>query len=401
MSESRPPTFLCLASYEKGFDFLRELHAQGCRVLLITLNSLKEVGWPREAIDEIYYMENMYQRPQMINAVSYLARSEQIDRIIALDDFDVETAATLREHLRVPGMGDTTARFFRDKLAMRVKAEGAVRVPRFCHVLNYDNLRAFMSEVPAPWVLKPRSEASSVGITRLYESEALWRTLDSLGDRQSNYVIEQYVPGDVFHVDSIVSEREVLLAECHQYASPPLDITLEGGLFSSRTVPRGSAEEERLQQLNARLIDLLGLLRGVTHTEFIRGREDGEYYFLETAARVGGANIAEMVEAATGINLWREWARIEVGHARGESYRLPPKREEYAGVVISLARQEHPDTSGFDDPEVVWRLQRRHHVGLIVASPERARVEALLDDYMRRIATDYLASMPAPDKPTS
>ena len=55
-----------------------------------------------------------------------------------------------------------------------------------------------------------------------------------------------------------------------------------------------------------------GLVRGVAHTEFIKSHNDGQFYFLETAARVGGANIAEMVEAATGINLWSEWAKIEL-----------------------------------------------------------------------------------------
>ena len=48
----------------------------------------------------------------MINAVSYLARSQVIDRIVALDEFDIEMAASLREHLRIPGMGETTSQLF-------------------------------------------------------------------------------------------------------------------------------------------------------------------------------------------------------------------------------------------------------------------------------------------------
>ena len=78
-------------------------------------------------------------------------------------------------------------------------------------------------------------------------------------------------------------------------------------------------------------------------------QSDGEFYFLEVAARVGGAHIAETLEAARGHNLWREWARIEVAGERGV-YEVPPHREDYAGICISLARQEWPDTSGYDDP---------------------------------------------------
>jgi hypothetical protein len=57
--------------------------------------------------------------PDIQHAISYLARSRKIDRIIPLDDYDVLTAAAIREHTRIPGMGQTTARRFRDKLAMR------------------------------------------------------------------------------------------------------------------------------------------------------------------------------------------------------------------------------------------------------------------------------------------
>ncbi|HEX6606698.1 MAG TPA: ATPase, partial [Chloroflexia bacterium] len=125
--------------------------------------------------------------------------------------------------------------------------------------------------------------------------------------------------------------------------------------------------------------------------------EDGRFYFLETAARVGGANIAELVEAATGINLWAEWAKIEL--AGGERpYELPPTREDYAGLIISLARQDYPDTSAYQDPEVVWRMVRLHHAGLIVAAPDPARVQVLLDDYSRRFYQDFWATLPAPDK---
>jgi biotin carboxylase len=402
MSDVEPITLLCLASYEKGFDFLREAKAQGCRVYLVTTTKLQEVEWPREAIDEIFYVPDMYNRQDIIYAISYLARSHRIDRIVPLDDFDVEIAAALREHMRVPGMGDTTARFFRDKLAMRVRAQDDnFLVPPFTPVLNYDKLRLYMEHVPAPWVLKPRSEASAVGIKKVHNSEELWRALDVLGDRQSYYVLEKYIPGEVFHVDAILNDRQMVFAEVHQYARPPLDVVEGGGIFASRTVPRGSSDHVRLVELCDKLIHALGLVRGITHTEFIKHEADGEFYFLETAARVGGANIAEMVEGASGINLWREWAKVEIAAAQRIPYTLPPIKEEYAGVIVSLARQEWPDHSVFSDPEVSFRLHKKNHVGIIVHSPDVERVAELQDQYMRLIQEQFHASMPAPDKPTS
>jgi biotin carboxylase len=399
--EQRPVTILCLASYEKGATFLRECKRLGCRVLLVTLESLSSADWPREAIDDIFFLPSIADREDLIKGVSYLARSQAIDRIVPLDDYDVETAALLREHLRIPGMGDTTARYFRDKLAMRVKAkEHGILVPEFVHVLNYDRMREYMERVSPPWVLKPRSEASAVGIRKAHHAEEVWRLLDVLGDQQSFYVLEQYIPGDIFHIDSIVSEREVVFAVPHKYGHPPMNVAHEGGIFTTRRIPEQSADAQALESINRELISALGLVRGVTHTEFIKGRDDGRFYFLETASRVGGANIAETIEAATGINLWAEWAKIEVG--RGERpYSLPPHRNDCSGIIISLARQEHPDTSSYDDPEIAWRMTKRHHVGLIVRSSDPARVEHLLEEYSRRFYEDFFATEPLPDRPTS
>src|SRR6202451_2495771 len=144
--QARPLTVLVITSDEKGQSFIRACKQQGCRVLLLTVDKLRDADWPREAIDEFFYMPEELPAADLIRAVSYTARSQPIDRIVALDEFDLENAAALREHLRIPGMGLTTMRYFRDKLAMRGRArEAGIPVPDFIHVLNYDNLKGFMA----------------------------------------------------------------------------------------------------------------------------------------------------------------------------------------------------------------------------------------------------------------
>ncbi len=401
MAESFRKTVLCVSSYEKGQEFIRECKRQGCCVYLLTLKDLENADWPRASIDEMFYMPDLYNRDDVIKGVSYMMRTHKVDRIVALDDYDVEMVATLREHLRIPGMGDTTARYFRDKLAMRSRAaERGVRVPDFIHALNLEALRDFMERVPPPWVLKPRSEASSVGIKKVNTAHELWPLLESLGDRQSFYLLERYVPGEVYHVDTIISERKAVFAEAHEYGLPPMSVAHQGGVFSTRTVLRGSFVEQTLLAENARVLEALGLVRGVTHVEFIKGQDDGRFYFLEAAARVGGANIVEMVEAATGVNLWAEWAKIEIAQDDRE-YQPPNSRKDYGGVIISLATQEWPDTSAYQDPEIFYRLRKKNHVGFVLRSTDRERIKTLLEEYSRRIYTDFFAMLPPSDKPTS
>jgi len=230
MPADRPITILCVSSYEKGQEFLRTCKSLGCGVLLLTVEKFRHATWPREAIDEMFFMPPELPIRDLIHAVSYAARTRHIDRIVALDEFDMENVAALREHLRLPGMGLTKVRYFRDKLAMRMQArEAGIRVPEFSAVLNYDDLREFMQRVPEPWLLKPRAQASGIGMKKIQAAEELWPWLDLLGDQQSEYLLEQFIPGSVFHIDSVVSERAVLFAEAHATVRPrwKLRITVE------------------------------------------------------------------------------------------------------------------------------------------------------------------------------
>jgi len=380
---------------------MRECKRQGCGVLLVTAEKLRDAEWPRDVLDDIFFLPEEIPLADIVKAVTHLARTRKIDRVVALDEFDMETAATLREHLRLPGMGLTTMRYFRDKLAMRMRAlDRHVRVPDFVPVVNHGDIRYYLEHVPGPWVLKPRQEASAIGIKKIHAAEELWPLLEQLGDKQSSFLLEKFLPGQVYHVDSVVSENEVVFANVSKYGNPPMNVAQGGGVFTTFTVPRASDEDTGLRRINRDLIAALGLVRGVAHAEFIHAHADGHFYFLECAARVGGAYINEMVEAATGINLWREWARIEVAGGDG-TYRLPPVREEYAGVILSLARQEEPDTSGYNDPEVYLRIKRHHHAGLILRSHDQQRVQALLESYGQRFAEEFLAIEPPREKPTA
>jgi len=404
MKEKSAMTILCMSSYEKGQEFMRQCNREGCRVILLTSKSLENADWPRESIDEIFYIPDVNKEWNMhdvIYGVSFLARTENIDRIVALDDYDVEKAAALREHLRCPGMGDTTARYFRDKLAMRTRAyEIGIPVPEFIHVLNYQRIKDFLKRVPFPYVVKPRLQAGAHGIKKIHNEGELWKRLDELGDEQSFYLMERFVPGTIFHVDTIISENEVVFAIASQYGKPPMEVAHEGRVFTSLTVKYGSTDEKALLDLNKKILHALGLLRGVSHTEFIKADSDGKFYFIETSARVGGANLAELVEAASGINLWAEWAKIEIGQGK-KTYETPNTRKDFAGIIISLAKQEWPDLSAYNDPEIIWKMKKRYHAGMIVSSPSYERVQSLVENYTQRYYKDFFTSQPLPDKPTA
>jgi len=386
-------TYLCISNYFKGNDFLINLKKLGNRVFLITSEKLKEKAWAREYIDEIFYMPGQdtdWNLEDLLNGVAGLMRHHKIDSIVALDDFDVEKAAFLRESVRMPGMGQTTARYFRDKLAMRMRAKDAgVPIPAFSSLFHDEDINRFADTVSPPWVLKPRSEASASGIIKIHSKDELWEKVHELGPDRLRYLVEQFKPGAVYHCDGINWHGKVLFSLTSQYLATPMEISQGGGIFRSANVPYNSADEKEISKVNAQVMKAFGMQHGATHTEFIKCNEDGKIYFLETASRVGGAHLAEMVEGACGLNMWGEWAKIEDALVRGTEYKLPKPQKGYAGIVLTLSKFEHPDLSGFNDKEVCFRVPLEYHAGLIVKSDDHARVRFLLDDYADRLVRDF------------
>jgi hypothetical protein len=409
MAEPKYPlSILCIASYFKGEAFMRGAKAAGCTVYLVTSNQLKDADWPREALDDIFFVNDIdntkgnWNMDEVIAGLAWMMRAKKIDRIVSLDDFDVEKGAALREHFRIAGMGQTTARYFRDKLAMRMQARDAgIAVPQFCPLFNDDAINHYLDTVAAPWLVKPRGEASATGIKKAHNKDEAWQILNNLGDKRHQYLIEQFRPGDVYHVDALSLDRKIIFSRVSRYLSTPMEVAHGGGVFRSITVAFGSDDDVILQKLNTEVMKAFGMNYSASHTEYIKDRETGKFVFLETASRVGGANLAEMVEYSSGINLWYEWARIEAAVARGEKYVLPKVRKDYAGIVVSLSRHQCPDTHSFADKEIVWRMNKEYHIGLIVQSDNQNRVQELLDGYTHRIFDGFHAAAPVPDKSTS
>ena len=402
---NRPLNIVCLATYFKGADFIRECKEHGCNVVLITKEKMLREDWPRESLDDLIAVPNDAGPALFIDLLAFLARKAKIDRVIALEEFDVVTAALMREHLCLPGLSSSRAKIFRDKLSMAVYSRRAgINVPEFVPLVNAEEVDQFMKSVAPPWVIKPRSDVSAIGIRKVEQAEQVWRAIDEMNERQnlreraSYYVLARFIPGEVFHVDSVVNDGRVVFAGANQYGRPPMQVAHQGGAYISRTLGRGSQDEKTLLSTNKKLIRALGLERGAAHAEFIKSESDGKFYFLEIAARVGGAYIAEVLEAASGINLWREWAKLEIADGEAPT-KITPLRKEYAGIILSLAKQEQPDTSAYVDEEIVYRVNKRHHAGLIVRAPHLERVNELLAEYGRRFAEDFVAVAPPPERP--
>ena len=386
-------TFVCISNYFKGTDFIIQLKALGNKVYLVTSEKLRDKPWPKEHIDEIFYMQGSdveWNLEHLFLGVSNLMKSNKVDAIVALDDYDVEKATYLRENLRIDGMGQTTGRYFRDKLAMRMRAKSCgIPIPAFCSLFNDHDINTFADTISPPWVLKPRSEASAAGIIKVFNKESLWNHINEMGNNRFKYLIEQFKPGDVYHCDSLILNGKLLFSLSSKYLATPMEISQGGGVFRTSNITYDSEDDVAIKRMNKEVLKGFGLKNGAAHTEFIKCKEDGQIYFLETSSRVGGAHIAEMVEAASNVNLWKEWAIIEDALVKEKKYQLPEQKKEYAGIVLTLSKYQHPDLSSFTDPEVCFRVPLEYHAGLIIKSEREERIQELLNNYVDRLVADY------------
>ncbi|MGI8468930.1 MAG: ATP-grasp domain-containing protein [Pyrinomonadaceae bacterium] len=392
---------VCIASEFKGNDFFDECRKANWRVSLVTREDLLDETWAWTSLNAVKAVKRSAKIEDYIRAVTNIAGGEPIDRVVGIDEFDVLTAAKAREHLQIEGISNLSALRFRDKLRMRnVAAAAKIPCPEFSSAFNAEAINEFLEKVSAPWIIKPRTEVNAFGIRKCETAEQVWQTLNELDarhtwrDHPSQFLIERFIKGKVFHVDSVVENGKIIAAGISGYGKPPMTVSHEGGVFTTSVLPYKSKERKELERLNKKLLKAFEYQRGIAHAEFLQSDASGEFFLLEVAARVGGAFIANVLEHAAGFNLWREWAKLEIV-TRENPYQPPKIRRDYAGITLALAKEEKPDTSHYTDAEIVCRVSKPKHVGLIFFSDKHERVAKLLEIYSEKITRDFLAIAPS------
>ncbi|MGI9055716.1 MAG: ATP-grasp domain-containing protein [Pyrinomonadaceae bacterium] len=389
-----------ISSEHKGNEFLEACQDAGWHVTLVTREKLLDSPWAWTSLNQVKTVPNDATAEDYVRAVTNLAGNQPIDRIVGLDEFDVLNAAKAREHLQIEGISNSYALRFRDKLRMRnLASEKKIPCPEFTGLQQPEKITEFLDNVPAPWIIKPRTEVSAFGIKKCETKEQAWQVLNEFDarntwrDHPSQYLIERFIEGKVYHVDSVVNDGKVMACGVSAYGTPPMSVSHQGGVFTTSIVPYDSKERKKLEKLNNKLLKAFEYEKGVAHAEFLQSGADGKFYLLEVASRVGGAYIANVLEHACGFNLWREWARLEIS-TKEKPYKLPKLREDYAGITLALAKEDVPDTSHYTDEEIVYRITKAKHIGLIFYSNKQERVSELLNSYAERIAQDFLAVAP-------
>ncbi|MCD4498882.1 ATP-grasp domain-containing protein [Chromobacterium vaccinii] len=230
------------------------------------------------------------------------------DRVISLSEYELLDAAKVREALGVPGASIDEVMAVRDKLIMKHRAAAAgLRVPQALP------LAEFLAQGGAPWpgrtVIKPVDGASSEDVQVFDDPASLASALESrqagiprldqdLHANAERFEVETFITGPLLHLDGLVHNGKVVALVGSRYIGTCLDYA-KGQPLGSVQFKLDAAQEQWVQ----RAIDAISLRSGAFHLEVIDDNGSGDWVFLEIANRVGGADVVDTFEMATGIYL--------------------------------------------------------------------------------------------------
>ncbi len=267
----------------------RDPHAPGCRVA------------DQPLVASAYHPDEVRAEVR-----KHIAGGGRIDAVLAVATDCPNSVAAVAEELGLPGPSVEVGNRAVDKLAMKRKfAADGVRQPWFAAVTDFAQLRAQVSEVGYPLVLKPADSRGARGVLRLTGAEDLrWAFRFAMSYSPSRrLVLERFAAGPQVSTESLVidgvahtpgfSDRNYELMDLY---APHI---IENGGDLPSFLPQRT--QERVGALVDRAAHSLGVANGVVKGDIVVC--DGEPMVIEMAARLsGGYFCSHEIPLNTGVD---------------------------------------------------------------------------------------------------
>ena len=313
--------------------------------------------------------------------------------LVHLIEDDVLRASRLRDAHGLPGLREAEALPFRDKYAMKQRVSAAgIRCPGFVVPDGSVDPAGLGERFGWPLVAKPRLGSGSAGVTVVRDAGALKARLAEMDP--DDVMVEEYVPGAVFHIDGLMHEGRILASVASRYVNDCLAFHDARPLGSAQLDP----DHPEAVELDAFAAAVVAALPSVDfspfHLEVFRREGDGEPVFCEIACRVGGAHVMECTTYALGVNPARLHVRHQAGLEHGPAavptgpsgarygWLLVPPREGRLESVRApedmpwlrdfFVKTEVPHTFG------AARWSTDSYLGFVVEGPDHTTVTARL-----------------------
>ncbi|TPX53207.1 hypothetical protein SeMB42_g00912 [Synchytrium endobioticum] len=216
-------------------------------------------------------------------------------------------ASHLRAYLDIPGLLPPSALVFRDKVAMKLHLQHAVRVPPFARVYSPANVMAFIDTHGYPVIVKPSLGSASAGVDVLrgrpdleaFCTHRFYGRIDHEGrcmDYSGDMIVEKFVPAEMYHVNGHARNSRITHVWPFVYINTNLTFTT-GNAYGNVLIPTTDARYTSLVATTQRILAALPCPSDlVFHLELFK--VDSEYLLCEIAARRPGGSIGSLIDVA-------------------------------------------------------------------------------------------------------
>ncbi|TDB49048.1 MULTISPECIES: ATP-grasp domain-containing protein [Photorhabdus] len=253
----------------------------------------------------------------VLNMAEHINAKKKIQGVITFMEFYVPLAAKVAETLGLKGITYENALKARNKHLMRESfRQKNVPIPKYALISNVDSAKIEAAKIGYPNIIKPINMAGSRGVLRndnVIELERNFREVCEItppfGVKKSSlFLIEEYLEGQEYSIESISFNGVVnIITITKKYVS-------NNGYFVElgHTLPANLPLQQKIEieKMVTQALLALGIYNGGGHTE-VKVTSDG-VKVIEVGARLGGDHIPELVEMATGIDMWKAVIQISL-----------------------------------------------------------------------------------------
>jgi hypothetical protein len=305
----------------------------------------------KNSLTEYYKVDNLENYDEVYRAVAFFAfKYGKIDWIESNNEYWLEQDARLRTDFHV-----TSGLQYNEIAAIKEKSE----MKKYYHIGNIPTARQikasegllsaleFAAIVRYPLIAKPDVGVGAGGTHKIHDYDELSNFFDTVPNVQ-NYVIEEFITGDICSYDAIVNASGQPLFESMTVWPPSImDIVnkhLDLSYYVDKNIP------ESLRNIGRKTVEAFNVKSRFVHLEFFRlntNREGlgniGDFVALEVNMRPAGGYTPDMINYAHSTDVYKIWADMicydksqlasAYQHNSGNALSLPWHNEYYCAFA--------------------------------------------------------------------
>jgi len=266
------------------------------------------------SLNEYYYLSSLENYDDLYRAFAFFCfKYGKIDWVESNNEYWLEKDAQLRQDFNLKtGVLPVDLASFKPKSAMKAFYKKAkVPTASLIKFSDKESALAFIKKVGWPIIAKPDIGVGAADTYKLSNEEDLDKFINNKVDVE--YVLEEFVSGDIYSYDAIVnSEGTVLFESSNVFPPSIMDIVSKQLDLSYYVLPQ---IPEQLRKRGRATLKAFNVKSRFVHFEFFRLYDDKEglgkkddFIGLEVNMRPAGGYTPDMMNFAHSCNVHQIWA---------------------------------------------------------------------------------------------